>query len=222
MRTSSGLIIDAPDAAALADTAAFAAMLEPAIVPDAESPVLVVAPRGHPIPPLLDTAIAIVPPGYAARDDRGIRVIAAGFDGGKESAAAVAAASALAALLGATLRVYAYVGAAEPPEGTAGPPRTFGRSLRERLEHDLQEVLAAIPESVRPLGRVAIGGPVEQLVARSGEVDLLVLGTHRRKWLERALFGSVARAVVRRAECPVIVLPGGAAAPFAEALLGSG
>ena len=96
--------------------------------------------------------------------------------------------------------------------------RVRGRILREeRAEHviDRGELLA---ERVRPLGAVIPGEPVEQLVERSGEVDLLLLGTHRRTWLERAIFGSVARAVVARAECPVLIVPGGAAAAFAGAL----
>src|SRR5699024_1206325 len=142
--------------------------------------------------------------------------------GGAEAAAAVAAAAALAVAVGATLRVYAVVVPAEAPPGHSAPLRTFGgTTMRERLARGLEEAPAVVPEAVRPLGQVVPGQPVDELVARSGEVDLLVLGTHRRKWLERALFGSVARAVVPRAECPVVVLPGGAAAPFADALLGN-
>src|SRR5262245_4251869 len=36
--------------------------------------------------------------------------------------------------------------------------------------------------------------------------DLIVMGTHARSWLKRALFGSVCDEVVRRARCPVMVV----------------
>jgi len=37
--------------------------------------------------------------------------------------------------------------------------------------------------------------------------DLIVIGTHNRKGLERLLLGSVAEATVRNARCPVLVIP---------------
>jgi nucleotide-binding universal stress UspA family protein len=36
--------------------------------------------------------------------------------------------------------------------------------------------------------------------------DLIVMGTHGRSWIKRALFGSVTKAVVRSARCPVMVV----------------
>ena len=44
-------------------------------------------------------------------------------------------------------------------------------------------------------------------------VDLIVVGTHGRRGLERLLLGSVAEAVVRRATCPVLVVPPARADP---------
>jgi nucleotide-binding universal stress UspA family protein len=58
------------------------------------------------------------------------------------------------------------------------------------------EVLRVLPE----------GRPVPALVARSGRARLLVVGSHRRHGLERVL-GSVGQAVLRRASCPVAVVP---------------
>lgn len=43
--------------------------------------------------------------------------------------------------------------------------------------------------------------------ARTGNYDLIVIGTHGRKGLQRALIGSVAEKVVRTAPCPVLVAP---------------
>jgi nucleotide-binding universal stress UspA family protein len=44
------------------------------------------------------------------------------------------------------------------------------------------------------------------------KVDLIVLGTHGRKGIARALLGSVAEKVVRTAACPVLTVRGGEAA----------
>ncbi len=45
-------------------------------------------------------------------------------------------------------------------------------------------------------------------VARSRHADLIVVGSHGRKGLPRALLGSVAEKVVRTAPCPVLVVRG--------------
>jgi nucleotide-binding universal stress UspA family protein len=52
------------------------------------------------------------------------------------------------------------------------------------------------------------GATVDQIVdtAAASRVDLIILGTHGRRWLSHVLLGSVAEAVVRRAECPVLTV----------------
>lgn len=53
-----------------------------------------------------------------------------------------------------------------------------------------------------------MGSPAEEIVSLSNEhrVDLIVMGTHGRTGLRRVLMGSVAEAVMRHAECPVLTL----------------
>jgi nucleotide-binding universal stress UspA family protein len=55
--------------------------------------------------------------------------------------------------------------------------------------------------------------------ARDKGVGLIVLGTHGRTGVSRAMLGSVAESVVRMAHCPVLTVPGpgGAPAPAAAA-----
>lgn len=55
------------------------------------------------------------------------------------------------------------------------------------------------------------GIPAEQIVefARQQGVDLIVMATHGRTGLRHLLMGSVAEAVVRRAECPVLTFKPG-------------
>ncbi|HET7753042.1 MAG TPA: universal stress protein [Anaeromyxobacteraceae bacterium] len=52
------------------------------------------------------------------------------------------------------------------------------------------------------------GSPIEEILraAREREVDVIVLGTHGRTGVRRAVLGSVAELVVRRAPCSVLVV----------------
>ena len=56
--------------------------------------------------------------------------------------------------------------------------------------------------------RLLRGEPWDQIVsvAREEAVDLIVMGTHGRTGLRRALIGSVAERVVRHAPCTVMVV----------------
>lgn len=56
--------------------------------------------------------------------------------------------------------------------------------------------------------RVAQGSPADKIIetAKSEGVDLIIMGTHGRKGLERAIFGSVCDKVVRFAPCPVLTI----------------
>jgi nucleotide-binding universal stress UspA family protein len=50
------------------------------------------------------------------------------------------------------------------------------------------------------------GTPYEEIIkfAEDNEVDLIVLGTHGRKGIDRVLFGSTAEQILRNAPCPVL------------------
>jgi nucleotide-binding universal stress UspA family protein len=86
---------------------------------------------------------------------------------------------------------------------------------------DVNEEAAALREELRTLvkpedGRtsktevhVVVGQPTGAAVARyalDGAFDLIVMGTHGRGPISRALLGSVAETVVRSASCPVLTI----------------
>ena len=48
--------------------------------------------------------------------------------------------------------------------------------------------------------------PKPVLNAAEGKIDLIVMATHGRTGLARALFGSVAESVLHRASCPVLLV----------------
>lgn len=70
--------------------------------------------------------------------------------------------------------------------------------------HKLSEEARARGVAVREL--LAQGRPSIEIVrvAREEAVDLIVLGTHGKGVLDRALFGSTTERVVRNAPCPVL------------------
>jgi len=55
---------------------------------------------------------------------------------------------------------------------------------------------------------VLVGSPVEKILelAQQENIDLIIMGTHGRKGLERVIFGSLANKVVTRAPCPVLTI----------------
>lgn len=52
------------------------------------------------------------------------------------------------------------------------------------------------------------GIPYEEILkfAQEKNIDLIIIGTHGRKGLDRVLFGSTAERVVRNASCPVLTV----------------
>jgi nucleotide-binding universal stress UspA family protein len=121
----------------------------------------------------------------------------------------------LARALGADLTV-AHVVAPPPPVATDLLVAPGGVVEGARDEMEALEAWRAVAEARagRPVrGRLLIGDPARELVrlAREEGCDLVVMGTHGRTGLRRALLGSVAAAVVREAPCAVLVVHDGAA-----------
>jgi universal stress protein A len=73
----------------------------------------------------------------------------------------------------------------------------------------LGELTASPPEGVASETALLWGSPAGEITAyaRTKHVDLIVMGTHGRTGLSRAILGSVAERVVRTASCPVLTVP---------------
>ena len=56
--------------------------------------------------------------------------------------------------------------------------------------------------------KLSVGVPFEEIVraAREEGADMIVMGTHGRRGLDRLLLGSVANRVIRLADCPVLTV----------------
>lgn len=147
-------------------------------------------------------------------------------DFSQRSRDALAAGQALAALYGATVELVHVVRDAGPYPGFAPNILSLadydpeqGEAVRQRL-HRFVEQGGARP--VRAL-HVSIGAPsrlIPTLAAERG-ARAIVMGTHGREGVVRALVGSVASATLRRAGCPVLTLkqPRRIAPPISESVL---
>jgi nucleotide-binding universal stress UspA family protein len=93
--------------------------------------------------------------------------------------------------------------------------------VRERAARLLAEVTAeqvGVGQVHRQLHR---GDPVHEALGLGRESDLLVVGSRAGGPVARLLLGSVSSEVVRRATCPVLVLPPGARVPDAPPVVPS-
>jgi nucleotide-binding universal stress UspA family protein len=86
------------------------------------------------------------------------------------------------------------------------------QKLRTHVELHLEKFKLVHPESrlgFRVISHVHVDTAAHCIVQLANELsaDLIVIGTHNRKGLERLLLGSVAEATVRSARCPVLVIP---------------
>jgi nucleotide-binding universal stress UspA family protein len=99
-----------------------------------------------------------------------------------------------------------------PPVSTMSPGFVLGdvtpAELRRRAHAALEEALAAAGiRGVQP--RVTIGDPADEILLAVTELDadLIVMPSCGKTGLRRWMLGSVAEKVVRRATCPVLILP---------------
>ncbi|MBM4295520.1 MAG: universal stress protein [Deltaproteobacteria bacterium] len=79
------------------------------------------------------------------------------------------------------------------------------QAAQQKMSAVAQEYFKAIPK-VETL--VMSGLPADKIVevANQKGVDLIVMGTHGRKGLEHAIFGSICEKVIRKASCPVLAI----------------
>jgi nucleotide-binding universal stress UspA family protein len=102
-------------------------------------------------------------------------------------------------------RVMAKYATLEVP----GPYITqFEEEIVKGAERKMEEFLTAHFRDLPVTARVISGEPAEEIVdyAASEGMDLIVMGTHGRKMVERIVFGSVATYVVQNAKVPVLTV----------------
>ena len=129
-------------------------------------------------------------------------------DGSEGASAALEHAIDHALTYDATLHVL-YVVEETYPAVEAGPADILDDLRAEgeaALENARERATEAGVESVR--GSVTGGSPYRNILQYAEEqgVDLIVMGTHGRRGVDRYLLGSVTEKVVRTADCPVLTV----------------
>jgi nucleotide-binding universal stress UspA family protein len=159
--------------------------------------------------------IAVASRGYWSCGSRRIRTIGLGFLAAPEADEALGAAVGIALRTGAAIRVLSVL---EPP-ASAGPFSSNDPSLqqvaRDGLSQSLVRTLGDVTSPVDVAGEVVDGRADDELARLSQEVDLLICGSGGRGRLGRVTRRSVAIGVLRKARCPVLVVPRGAPDGFA-------
>jgi nucleotide-binding universal stress UspA family protein len=157
-------------------------------------------------------AVAIVPRGHRGVCGR-MRRIGVGYVKAAATAGALGTAADLAAVTDAAVRVLSVI---EPAMVTlpAIPARGSGYaevedSARADLTRDLQREIDRAAAPVQISGEVVDGYADDELARLSDDVDLLVCGSHSRGAPGRVALGSVSGGVMRKARCPVMVVPRG-------------
>jgi nucleotide-binding universal stress UspA family protein len=99
-------------------------------------------------------------------------------------------------------------------DGLGAPVPYAERISPEEVVEDMRRHLGpvGIPEGATLLARAGDAPTAIVAEAVSGLADLIVMGTHGRRGLDRLLLGSVTEAVVRQAPCPVLTVPPGVGA----------
>ncbi len=161
--------------------------------------------------------VAVAPSGYRSAEPGPIHRIGVGFTAEPEADEALAAAVGIAARTGAAIQVLNVV---EPPSAVVlGYAWGYGereQTARDDLAGSLASTMAEVASRVEIDGEVIDGYPDDELARLSTEVDLLICGSRGLGMLGRVMLGSVSAGVMRKARCPVLIVPRGAPDGFAE------
>lgn len=153
--------------------------------------------------------VAVAPRGFAAREWNAVARIGVGFDGRPEARQALGFAVALARESGAAVEVISVVGVPVDDAGADFYDPEWLEAAKAAVAEELRAATRGVDVEISR--RVVAGVAVDELVARSADVDLVVVGSRGSGPVRRILAGSTSVGLMRAAHCPVLVLPRGAA-----------
>lgn len=145
---------------------------------------------------------------------RPIRHVLCATDLNGHSRRAFDAATTVAKAAAATLVILHVSRAPVFPPGARLDAPTLERLQKRVRARDLRKLQKLSAQARRRGVTTAVllrgGEPGDQIVraGRSARVDLIVMGTHGRRGLQRLYWGSVARHVAASAPCPVMTVRG--------------
>lgn len=155
--------------------------------------------------------VLTVPRGGKARR---IRTIGVAFDGSPEARLALEQAAAIATELGARLRALHVIAPPVVPSGVAAAGADLlgmQEELEARARARIGEALDRVAPDVQASGEAVTGPPATLLEDLTAAADLVVIGSRGWGTLRRVVLGSTSDRVIHHAQCPVMVVPRGAA-----------
>ncbi len=78
-------------------------------------------------------------------------------------------------------------------------------AAKKKMAAVVQDTLKKFPKLETRVAVGAAGAKILETVKKEG-IDLVIMGTHGRKGLERTIFGSVAEKIIQGAPCPVLTI----------------
>jgi nucleotide-binding universal stress UspA family protein len=141
-----------------------------------------------------------------------IKKIIAPIDFTTHSENIVESAALVASKFNALIEVVFIVESLEGYAGFAVPHISLDnleKDLISRAQNKMDDFIKDFADKNIPLsGKVLYGNVAEQIVSHADDqgCDLIVIGTHTCRGLEKILFGSVTEKVVKTASCPVLTL----------------
>jgi universal stress protein F len=135
--------------------------------------------------------------------------ILVGLDGSPRAPMVLAAAAKLAELAHAKLVLFRAVGLPPdlPPDMLAMPPIDLEELLRVNARGALEELAKGVEPALVDRVVVELGAAWDAIVreARKQEVDMIAIGSHGYRGLDR-LLGTTAAKVANHADCNVLIL----------------
>jgi len=141
-----------------------------------------------------------------------IRKILVPVDFSRNSCKVLRSAGGLAKSFGAQLAVVFVVQSFDDYSGFFVPHVPISQLEEEMVLNAEDKMQSFVKECLEPetpvQTRVLAGDVAESIVDHAADtgIDLIVIGTHGYKGMERVLFGSVAEKVVKTAPCPVLTI----------------
>jgi nucleotide-binding universal stress UspA family protein len=191
-----------------------------------EANVLVTGPMGSTTGRLLHTSpvpVAIAPRGFRCPPDARVTRVTAAYAGADDDL--LVAAAAVAARVGASLRIASFAVRARPPY-TSGVGRTADDAM---LADWVREIESAARSTLETVGHLPAAPRALEAVVGHGESweealedvewhdgDVLVVGSSAAGPLARVFLGSRASKIVRHSPVPAVVVPRGVAVELAE------
>ena len=158
-------------------------------------------------------AVAVAPAGFTLDDAHSPRVVGVAFVDTPDGHVALATARSLAGQAHAAIRVLTV---AEPLDLVVTAAPEIHEAARRASRQTAEAALARAVDGGSGAGQVLSGRPARALAAASEDLDLLVCGARGYGPIRTLLLGGTSHALVRKAGCPVLVVPLGSHLPDTE------